>query len=162
MKSKLVFLNVVLGLLFIINLCGSSAAAQNARKSVGAAEVNGTFRYNFTGPYRGSSNEIKILALGGGKLKMQFDLIYPYKTMNGEFMANTGQDLGTAEIKGDTALFTSDETPECRIEVKFVRPGRIKVTHKSPVSSCGYGLNVWAQGTYRKTSGRKPDIRANL
>ena len=52
--------------------------AQRSRKSVSAAEVNGTFLMNFAGKFKGSSNEVKILALGKGKIKIAFDLVYPY------------------------------------------------------------------------------------
>lgn len=160
MKSKITNLIAFIGLCLTINLLALGGHAQTSRKSVSGAEVTGTFRYNFPGRYKGTSNVIKIIALGGGKLKMGFDLLYPYTMADGGVMVNTGTDYGTADIVGDTAIFTSDETPECRIQIKFVRPGAIKVTHKTPVSSCGYGMNVWANGTYRKISGKKPTITA--
>jgi hypothetical protein len=132
------------------------AAAQN-RKSVSAAEVNGTFRSNFTGRFKGSYNEIKILALGRGRMKVSFDLIYTYVTGNGELSANIGSAEGEATIVGDTAVFSSgDNYGNCKITIKFVKPGLINVTQESFGSDCDFGHNVTANGTYKKTSGAKP------
>jgi hypothetical protein len=133
----------------------SVATAQSARPSVSAAEVNGTFRMNFTGKFKDVSNEIKILALGGGKLRTAMDLIYPY-VVNGEMSANMGYLDGEASIKGDTAVFESNEFGKCRITINFVKAGTIKVTQEGSDSDCGFGHNVFSQGTYRKVSGKKP------
>ena len=133
--------------------------AQTSRARVSVAEVNGTFRLNYSGRFKGSYNEIKVLALGGGRLKMEFGLTYPHVDGTGSLGANVGEDRGTAEIAGDRAVFTSETEPECKIEVKFVRPGTINVKHLTEPSSCGYGLNVTAEGIYRKVSGKKPAIR---
>src|SRR5260221_14781000 len=83
--------------------------AQTSRKSVSGAEVTGTFSHAFTGKFKGSSSDIKILALGKGKLKTAFDLIYPFVDGQGELEANTGQAQGEATIDGDTAQFTPTE-----------------------------------------------------
>ncbi len=125
------------------------------RKSVSAAEVNGTFRDYFGGKYKDSYNEIKILALGGGKLRVAFELVYPYTMANGEPMANTGTAEGTATIEGDTATFTPPETEGCTITIKFVKRGTIEVSQEG-VSDCGFGFNVNSQGNYKKSSGGKP------
>lgn len=139
-------------LLFVFT---GNSVAQN-RKAVGAAEVNGTFRDYFTGKNKGSYNEIKILALGKGKLKVSFELIYPYQTASGEATANMGSAEGEAMIEGDTAVYSSSEFGECRITIKFVKPGQIKVTQSGTDAQCGFGFNVSADGTYKKTSGAKP------
>jgi hypothetical protein len=129
--------------------------AQN-RKSVGETEVNGTFRYYFNGKFKGSYNEIRILALGKGRLRISFDLLYPYVTGSGELSANMGSAEGTAEIVGDTAVYTSEEFDNCSITIKFVRPGTIKVSQEGNDSDCGFGHNVNADGVYRKASNSKP------
>lgn len=137
---------------------GMAVSAQS-RKSVGAAEVNGTFRSYFTGKYKDSYNEIRILALGGGKLRVAFQLLYPYTTADGELMANTGEADGTATITGDTAVYASDEFgQQCRITIKFVKRGTIEVTQEG-ASECGFGLNVSAGGTYKKTNSAKPKFK---
>ncbi len=97
--------------MFALALSFASAVKTNAqnRKSVGASEVNGTFRSYFKGRFKDSANEIKILALGKGRLKISFELIYPYVTGSGELSANIGEAAGEASIVGDTAVFSSDE-----------------------------------------------------
>ena len=134
----------------------SFTAAQRSRASVPASEVNGTFRHSFAGKFKGSSSEIKILALGGGKLHIAMELIYPYTMANGELMANTGELDGQAKIEGDTAIYTSAEFGKCTITIKFVAPGTIKVSQEGTDSGCGFGFNVSSDGTYKKVSSKKP------
>lgn len=128
------------------------------RAAVSGAEVTGTFRSYFTGVGKGSYNEILIQALGGNKLKVEMSLVYPYKA-NREALANVGEATGEAIIKGDTAIFVPDYAKEnnngCRITLKFLKPGNLVVTTENNLD-CGFGLNVEADGTYRKTSAAKP------
>lgn len=133
-----------------------SASAQTSRKSVSAAEVNGTYKMNFRGKYSKMSNEIKILALGNNKLRVAFDLIYPYTLRNGEISVNMGGLDTTGTIVGDIANIYPEGLQQCEITIKFVRPGTIKVTQDGTDADCGFGHNVFASGTYRKVSGRKP------
>ena len=153
MKKSAVFLGM-----FVMAFLFASAVKTNAqnRKSVSAAETNGTFRNYFGGKSKGSYEEIKILALGKGKLRVSFDLLYPYVTASGESSANMGSAEGTAKIVGDTAVYTSEEFGSCTITIKFVKPGIIRVSQKGSDSECGFGANVTANGTYRKVSGAKP------
>jgi hypothetical protein len=152
MSGKLLFLSFALSL---VGFLAVDSNAQTARKAVGAAEVNGTFRDYFGGKFKGNYNEIKILALGGGKLRVAFNLTYPYVDSTGGMMANTGTAEGTATIEGDTATFTPDDTDGCTITIKFVKPGAIKVAQQG-ASECGFGFNVSADGNYKKTSAAKP------
>jgi len=132
-----------------------NANAQN-RKSVSVAEVNGTFRSFFDGKFKGNYNEIKILALGKGKLRVAFDLTYPFINGMGELMANVGIADGTATIDGDTAVFSPDENGRCKITIKFVKRGTIEITQSGAVGECGFGFNVTADGIYKKASSVKP------
>ncbi len=145
----------------ILTLCILSAAveigaAQGSRPSVKAAEVNGTFKMNFRGKYKKMSNEIKILALGRGKIRFAMDLIYPYTLRNGEISVNMGGLDGEASIAGDTAVYESEEFGRCKITFKFVKPGSLKIFQDGTDAGCGFGHNVTSDGTYRKVSGRKP------
>lgn len=144
------------GLIFIFSAIGETSA--QSRKSVGAAEVNGTFRSYFGGKFKGNYNEVKILALGKGKLRVSFGLTYPYIDGTGGMMANVGTADGTATIEGDTATFLSDEYGECKITMKFVKRGTIEITQSGTDSECGFGNNVNADGTYKKTSSAKPEF----
>ncbi len=109
MKKLLIFAS----LLFTISIFEINA--QN-RKSVSAAEAGGTFRSFFDGKFKGNYNEIKILALGNGKLRVAFELTYPYIDGTGGLMANVCAADGTAIIEGDTAVFSPDENGQCKIE----------------------------------------------
>ena len=140
---------------FCLMMFSALAAAQTSRKSVPASEVNGTFRMNFKGKFKGSSNEIKILALGGGKLHIAMDLIYPY-IVKGELSANTGELDGKASIEGDAAVYESAEFGPCKITIKFLKPGTIKVSQDGTDADCGFGHNVSSDGTYVKVSSKKP------
>jgi len=148
-KKLLIFASLIL-LFSTIN-----ANAQN-RKSVSVAEVNGTFRSFFDGKFKGNYNEIKILALGKGKLRVAFDLTYPFINGMGELMANVGIADGTATIDGDTAVFSPDENGRCKITIKFVKRGTIEITQSGAVGECGFGFNVTADGIYKKASSVKP------
>jgi hypothetical protein len=143
-----------LSIFLLVALTFVSINFAQSRKSVSGAEVTGTFRYNYKGKFKGNYNEIKILALGQGKLKISFGLTYPFIDSTGGFNANVGEAQGTAEITGDTAVFsTAENETDCQIIIKFVKPGQIKVSQEG---SCGFGLNVSAEGTYQKVSKAKP------
>jgi hypothetical protein len=152
----------------LLTLCGilfgaaaaGQVAGQTRRASVPASEVNGTFRMNFTGKYRGNYNEIKILALGKGRLHLAMDLTYPYTMANGELTANVGQLDGEASIARDTAVYASEDGA-CRLTRRFVRPGTIEVKQDGSDGGCGFGHNVFAGGTYRKVSSARPRFDGN-
>jgi hypothetical protein len=146
-------------IVLVLVLC-SSAAASAQRKSVGGAEVTGTFNKYFAGKFKGSSSEIKIRALGKGKIRIAFDLVYPFVDGSGEMSANLGQLQGEADINGDTAVYSGDEFGPCKITIKFLRPGTIRVTQED--GNCGFGHNVTADGTYKKTNGKKPSFEDRL
>lgn len=144
------------GIFLFFSIFSASSALAQTRKTVGAAEATGAFRNYFSGKARGSFDEIKIQSIGKGKLKVSFDLTYPHRDASGKMTANMGTGQGIAAITGDTAIYSSDEFGKCRITIKFVKPGQIKVTQSGSDSDCGFGFNVTADGTYRKVSGAKP------
>ena len=122
------------------------ADAQKPRV-VTAAQANGV--------YRAGDNEIRILALGGGKLKVQLDLIYAYKSRFGP-SANVGFALGEADILNDVATFSPPGTEDCVITMKFLSGNKLKVTEDGGTGGCGFGHNVYSGGAYRKTKSGKP------
>lgn len=154
MRKSIYLMLCVLGLAFVFAF---GASAQTSRKSVSAAEVNGTFRMNFQGKFRKFSNEVKILALGGGKIRFALDLVYPYTTRSGEPSVNMGGLDDEAKIEADVAKYTSEDG-KCTITIKFVRAGTIKVTQDGTDGACGFGHNVMADGTYKKVSSKKPNF----
>jgi hypothetical protein len=146
----------VLCLAAFIGLTAVIGSGQAKRTSVAAAEVTGTFRYSFPAKFKGSSSDIKILALGGGKIRVAFDLVYPHFDSQGELTANLGTADGIAAISGDTAVYESSESGPCRITIRFIKPGTIRVDQDVTDADCGFGYNVTASGTYRKVSSKKP------
>jgi hypothetical protein len=120
--------------------------SQAPSKDVTAAQVNGTWEYKL--------NSLKIWALGKGKLQVLFEGTYEFKSPQGP-MANTGQGAGIATIDGDTAIFRPEGADEgCKITLKFTG-GKLIVKQEG---ECGFGNRVFADGTYQKTSGKKPNF----
>jgi hypothetical protein len=130
--------------LFGTIVVAGSAFAQ--ARVVKAAEVNGTYRY--------LENEIKILALGHNRLRIQMDLIYRYKSSDGP-TANTGEASGEATIENDTATFRPPDTQNCTITIKFLLRNKIRVTEDQMIN-CGFGFNVSSEGTYTRIRAGKP------
>jgi hypothetical protein len=146
MKRITVFLSFFI---FIFSTFATTKTIAQARKSVSGAEVTGTFRDV-------SGSEFSILVLGKGKLRVSFSGVYNYKMRNGEPMANLGEARGEAEIAGDTAIFKPEDTEQCTITMKFLPGRRLKVTQDGTDAECGFGVNVSAEGNYKKTSNAKP------
>jgi hypothetical protein len=129
-------------------LCGLAlcVTAFPQRRVVTAAQANGTYEYR--------DNEIRILALGHNKLRIQMDLIYAFKSSDGP-TAHTGQSRGEATIEGDVATFHPEGFADCTITIKFLRGNKIRVSEEN-LLNCGWGFNVTSEGTYRKVRGGKP------
>jgi hypothetical protein len=136
-------MKIAASLLVILILCGG---AFPQGKIVTAAQANGT--------YRSGSNEIKILALGHNKLRIQMDLIFEYKNSYGP-MANVGEANGEATIENNLATFRPEGTEDCTITIKFLRGNRIDVS-EDHMLNCGFGFNVSSAGRYRKVRAGKP------
>ena len=125
----------------------SAPTVTAGERSVPAAEVTGTYR-----DAEGKS-EIRILALGQGKLKVQLALVYEFKSAEGP-MANLGDASGEATIENDTAVFVPKDAGDCKITMTFLPNGKLKVEQQG--EECGFGHNVRAEGAFRKVSDRKP------
>jgi hypothetical protein len=132
---------------FFIALAFFAPTANAGERSVTAAEATGTYRD------AGGNSEIRILALGHGKLKVQLALVYEFKSDAGP-MANLGDASGEATIENDVAVFVPEEAGDCKITMTFLPKGKLKVEQQG--EECGFGHNVRADGTFRKISNRKP------
>ena len=131
--------------LFVIAFGFVSSAIAYGQGDVTAKQVNGTWTYR--------QNEFKIWALGRQKLQIEFSGVYEHKTANGEATANTGEGAAIARIEGNTANFKPEGAEDdCKIVLKFGN-GKLVVTQDG---ICGFGFNVTAAGTYKKTSSSKP------
>src|SRR6266487_5442720 len=91
----------------------SVPTATAGERNVTAAEANGTYR-----DVEGKS-EIKILALGHGKLKVQLALVYEYRSGAGP-AANVGDASGEATIENNVAVFVPEEAGACKITMTFL------------------------------------------
>jgi hypothetical protein len=134
-------------------ICSLSGAAQeppmtpkpsNPPRIVTAAQANGV--------YASYDNELRILALGKNKLKVQFDGVYHTISKS----VNTGTASGEATIEGNVAVLHLAEWGPCKITMVFLPRNRLKVRQEGDSPDCGFGHNVRADGTYRKTRGGKP------
>jgi hypothetical protein len=61
--------------------------------------------------------------------------------------------LGT---KNDIAVFVPEEAGDCKITMTFLPNGKLKVEQQG--EECGFGHNVYAEGTFRKISNQKPQF----
>ncbi|MCW8397251.1 hypothetical protein OQJ26_00395 [Legionella sp. PATHC038] len=138
--------SILCSLLFTYSTFGFT---ETHRDSVSKEEVNGTFIMHFPAPHNDVTNTLTVDALGGGKIKISFQLIYPYMA-NGALQANTGELSGIARIKGDTAIYSSSEFGQCTITITFIKPGMVSVKQEGADFDCGFGHNVYANGTYYK------------
>jgi len=130
----------------LLSLIAFGSTRSQTPRIVTAAQANGTYRYR--------QNEIKILALGQNKLRVQMDLTYEYKSPAGP-TANTGEASGEATIENDTAVFYPSDDQKCKITIKFLAGNKIKVSEENTMD-CGFGMNVSSAGTYTKIKAGKP------
>jgi hypothetical protein len=121
------------------------------RKVVTAAQANGIYRFR--------SNEIRILALGHNKLRIQMDLVWEFKNDLGPG-AHVGTSHGEATIENDVITFRPKDTEDCTIKIKFLPGNKIKVS-EDHLLNCGWGFNVSSEGTYRKIRAGKPKFDEN-
>jgi len=128
--------------MFFLVILSCSVFPTFGQKVVTTTQVNGTWRKG--------EDEIKILALGHRKLKVEYAGIFIYK-YKGDPIANLGEAKGFALINGTTANFTDAKKPNCKMTLDFVGK-KLNVTN----NGCVFGLNVTSNGTYKKTRSKKP------
>jgi hypothetical protein len=117
--------------------------ATAGERSVTAAEANGTYR-----DVEGKS-EIKIVALGHGKLKVQLALVYEYQSGAGP-AANVGDASGEATIENDIAVFVPEEAGDCKITMTFLPNGKLKVEQQG--EECGFGTTSAPTAPFGKSA----------
>jgi len=148
---------IIVLLLFVGTFCLSTVAQDPKpptppkpppkHQIVTAAQANGVYRY-----YK---SEFRILALGHGKLQVQFDGVYTTVSKS----INMGYAGGEAIIEGNIATFKPPDTERCEITLVFL-PGKLKVIQDGSDADCGFGHNVNAAGEYRKIRSGKPKFEA--
>ena len=96
-----------------------------------------------TGTWSKGESWIKIKALGGGKLSVNFSIF-------NERTTNAGQADGVATIDGIDATFSPQvDGGKCKFTMKFTG-GKLIVKQFGTDLDCGFGAGVSADGTYTK------------
>ena len=147
-RTRLTIIGVLTVILFAAIAHLQPAPAQTSRV-VTAAQANGVYRYY--------DNEFRILALGHGKLKVQFDGIYHTLAKS----VNMGSATGEATIEGNVATFVPEDTTGCKITMTFL-PGKLVVKQDGDDATCGFGHNVYSTGTYKKIRSGKPKFESPI
>lgn len=135
-------------------LAGNSGAATN---NITTAQLEGAWVETWKsreGTPR-IRKEIKILALGKQRLKVEFFGRYEYVDPSGEAALNVGVAVGSASIEKSVVHFeprTAAEAWGCKITMVLKRQ-RLVVSQQN---ECGFGSHVYAGGTYRRESSDKP------
>jgi hypothetical protein len=118
--------------------------AQNAKPGSG---ITG----HYSARSRSAENSLDVQLLPDGKVK-----IYLYASWIGSVATgnvNTGEIRAILPLSnGRTALY---ESGQCRITIRFAA-NKVIVRQSAPVGDCGFGLNVSADGTYKKRNRRRP------
>ena len=152
---------------FILTLlmffCVSAAFSQTRKTVRSTGGINGTFRLYHPQKFKKFYNEVKIFSLGKGKLRVGFDVVYPKLDSTGlPIIAAKREVEGIATVKGNTAIFSSEEFASCSIMIKFIGQGMIAVLQESEPLDCGFGSRDVTTGNYRKISGAKPKFKEDL
>ena len=147
-RTRLTIVGMLTVVLFAAIAHLQLAPAQTSRV-VTAAQANGVYRYY--------DNEFRILALGHGKLKVQFDGIYHTLAKS----VNMGSAFGEATIEGNVATFIPEDTQGCKITMTFL-PGKLVVKQDGDDATCGFGHNVYSTGTYKKIRSGKPKFESPI
>ena len=177
MKNKITFLMILLSVISNVSACSFEASTENNQTASNPAKVEentaaikksalsesdssalsdisgktGTYEYK-SGR---ANNEISIQKLEGNKLRVKLYASYEYE-INGNLNVNVGEAKGIATLEGDTAVLVPEDTEGCEIALKF-SGDKIIIKPKNEAKNCGFGLNVSAEGTYRKVN-KKPDF----
>jgi len=106
-----------------------------------AASPTGTYAH-----VRSADNTIQILALPDGRIRVGFD---------GTNGVNFGRLFGTATLEGGAGSFAPYDTEGCRIHL-HVSAETLTVRQEGHSADCGLGHGVLAEGTFKRTSRKKP------
>jgi len=91
-------------------------------------------------------NTIEVKELPGGKLRFAVMAIWKGPTWK-EYGPHMGEIGGTADLHNGKAIF-KDKEADCTLAMSF-SGNKLKVVQEG---SCGFGANVRADGTYKRTS----------
>jgi hypothetical protein len=95
-------------------------------------------------------NTLDVQQLPGGKIK--FDLIALWVSQNNPENVHNGEIQAIVSLENGVAVY---QEGTCRIKMEFL-PTRVRISESADTSDCGFGVNVTAAGSYRKTDTKKP------
>ena len=95
-------------------------------------------------------NRLDVQQLPDGKIK--FDLIALWVSQNNPDNVHNGEIQAVVSLENGVAVY---EEGTCRIRMEFL-PSRVRISESGEVGDCGFGVNVTAAGSYRKTDTKKP------
>ncbi len=124
-----------------------------ASAAEGAALMEGsiTGTYSFELPNMVGSGELEVLDNGDGTIRFALVVVGPPPAHNQGYME------GTAKLTGNTATLTTAEYGgKCAIDLSFGEDEVVAKTVSGGSSECGFGNNVMADGTYKRTSDTNP------
>ena len=98
---------------------------------------------NPTGSYESMTGLVEIAQIAKGKVRVSMHLSHE---------ENVGTGDREVPIENNVAVYTDPDDPDCRITLTFRNTAAILVQK----GMCGFGLNVFAGGTYLKTSNAIP------
>lgn len=136
-------------LIFLFACQLAHAQSGTTRSSSQPRTLSGiTGRYSLRSP--SMENSLDVLLLAGGKIKVYLFASWIGSAATGN--VNTGEIKTILPFKNGTALY---ESVGCRITIRFAGNKAI-VDQAESGGDCGFGLNVSAEGTYKKRNGRTP------
>ncbi len=102
----------------------------------------------------GYFGEIQVVKLKEDKILMNFSIC------KGAPSYNSGSFLDTLSYQNNRALFTDPNTDSsCVITFDFTAKGiTVKEDSDADIFGCGFGYNVVADGFFKKTSSKRPEI----
>jgi hypothetical protein len=82
---------------------------------------------------------------------------FQLETQRGAPSYNSGWIEGAFELHGDSGTFKSTEYGACEITFKFIN-GSVQLQQSGEDYECGFGHNVFAEGTLRLKSRKRPKL----
>ncbi len=114
-------------------------------------EGGATGTYAFELPNEAGSGELEVLDNGDETVRFSLTVVGPPPAHNQGYME------GTASLMGNTATITTTEYGgKCVIDLTFGEEEVVVKTVTGGSAECGFGNNVMADGTYKRTSDTNP------
>src|SRR5690349_6820587 len=146
-------------LLLILSISAIQSAAQNARAS--SKKRLTASPANVAGTYKDVSSTFEIAEAADHQVSMDFTGFWPNSRPSqmkkyGVETLNVGGFQQTVPLRNGVAIVKLEFTDDpCVITIRFLR-NRLKVTQEGGSNDCGFGFNVYADGTYLKARRRAP------